>query len=202
MGFTSPLARRFAATATAAVLVATFSVTSATAQERLRRGVPIAFGSNLTALSDTLPWVAERLRAMSGGRIDLRVQEPGTVIPPLGVFDAVSEGKVDAGYSLRGLRDRQGPGLRPVRGHPLRHGSARILRLVLVPRRQGPARADRCAAQRGADLLRRDQPRRSWLVAPGDPLARPGARPALPRCWPGRADLRAGEGLRAADPRA
>ncbi|MCS6921019.1 MAG: TRAP transporter substrate-binding protein [Elioraea sp.] len=102
MGFTSRLVRRLGATAAAAALAAMLSVSTAAAQERVRWGVPIAFGSNLTALGDTLPWVADRLRAMSGGRIDLRVQEPGTVIPALGVFDAVSEGKVDAGYSWMG----------------------------------------------------------------------------------------------------
>lgn len=74
----------------------------AAAQERIRWGVPIAFGSNLTALGDTLPYVAQQLNRMSGGRINFVVQEPGTVIPALGVFDAVSEGKVDAGYSWMG----------------------------------------------------------------------------------------------------
>jgi len=74
----------------------------ASAQERLRWGVPIAFGSNLTALGDTLPYVAQQLNRMSAGRINIVVQEPGTVIPALGVFDAVSEGKVDAGYTWMG----------------------------------------------------------------------------------------------------
>lgn len=72
------------------------------AQDRVRWGVPIAFGSNLTALGDTLPYVAQTLQKISAGRINLIVQEPGTVIPALGVFDAVSEGKVDAGYSWMG----------------------------------------------------------------------------------------------------
>lgn len=74
----------------------------AAAQERVRWGVPIAFGSNLTALGDTLPYVAQQLNRMSAGRINIVVQEPGTVIPALGIFDAVSEGKVDAGYSWMG----------------------------------------------------------------------------------------------------
>jgi TRAP-type mannitol/chloroaromatic compound transport system substrate-binding protein len=86
----------------AAIVAAGLAATPAQAQERVRWGVPIAFGSNLTALGDTLPYVAQQLNRMSGGRIQFIVQEPGTVIPALGVFDAVSEGKVDAGYSWMG----------------------------------------------------------------------------------------------------
>jgi len=92
-------ARAFGA---AVILAAGLAVTPADAQERVRWGVPIAFGSNLTALGDTLPYVAQLLNRMSGGRIQFIVQEPGTVIPALGVFDAVSEGKVEAGYTWMG----------------------------------------------------------------------------------------------------
>jgi TRAP-type mannitol/chloroaromatic compound transport system substrate-binding protein len=62
----------------------------------------MAFASNLTALGDAMPWVAEQLEAQSGGKVDLRVFEPGKMIPALGVFDAVSEGKVEAGYTWMG----------------------------------------------------------------------------------------------------
>jgi TRAP-type mannitol/chloroaromatic compound transport system substrate-binding protein len=86
----------------AAIIAAGLASAPAEAQERLRWGIPIAFGSNLTALGDTLPYVAQQLNRMSGGRITFIVQEPGTVIPALGVFDAVSEGKIEAGYSWMG----------------------------------------------------------------------------------------------------
>ena len=32
----------------------------AAAQETVRWGIPMAFGSNLTALGDTMPWVSEQ----------------------------------------------------------------------------------------------------------------------------------------------
>jgi TRAP-type mannitol/chloroaromatic compound transport system substrate-binding protein len=99
MNSISRAARGFGA---AAILAAGLAATPADAQERVRWGVPIAFGSNLTALGDTLPYVAQQLNRMSGGRIQFIVQEPGTVIPALGVFDAVSEGKVEAGYTWMG----------------------------------------------------------------------------------------------------
>jgi len=75
---------------------------AAQAVDRIRWAVPMAFGSNLTAVGDTMPWVAQLLDRMSGGAIKLSVQEPGKLIPPLAVFDNVSAGKVEAGYTWMG----------------------------------------------------------------------------------------------------
>jgi TRAP-type mannitol/chloroaromatic compound transport system substrate-binding protein len=81
----------------------------AVAQERVRWQVPMSFASTLTALGDTMPWVADQLRAMTDGNIDLQVAEPGTVIPPLSVFENVSTGAIDAGYSWMGYEIGQVP---------------------------------------------------------------------------------------------
>jgi len=75
---------------------------AAQAQERVRWQVPMSFASTLTALGDTMPWVADQLRAASGGSIDLRVAEPGAVVPALSIFENVSAGNIDAGYSWMG----------------------------------------------------------------------------------------------------
>ncbi len=75
---------------------------TAHAVDRVRWAVPMAFGSNLTALGDTMPWVAQVLDKMSSGAIKLSVQEPGKLIPALAVFDNVSTGKVEAGYTWMG----------------------------------------------------------------------------------------------------
>ena len=72
------------------------------AQEVVRWGIPMAFGSNLTALGDTMPWVSEQLKKVSGGSVNLQVFEPGKLVPALGIFDAVSTGKAEAGYSFMG----------------------------------------------------------------------------------------------------
>ncbi|MCU0923864.1 MAG: TRAP transporter substrate-binding protein [Burkholderiaceae bacterium] len=85
--------------AAAALSLGTLSVH---AQEAVRWGIPMAFGSNLTALGDTMPWVSEQLKKVSGGSINLQVFEPGKLVPALGIFDAVSSGKVEAGYSFMG----------------------------------------------------------------------------------------------------
>ena len=42
------------------------AATPAAAQETVRWGIPMAFGSNLTALGDTMPWVSEQLKKVSG----------------------------------------------------------------------------------------------------------------------------------------
>ena len=80
----------------------TFAAIAAHAQENVRWGIPMAFGANLTALGDTMPWVSEQLKKVSGGTINLQVFEPGKLVPALGIFDAVSTGKVEAGYSFMG----------------------------------------------------------------------------------------------------
>jgi TRAP-type mannitol/chloroaromatic compound transport system substrate-binding protein len=82
---------------------------TAYAQDRVRWQVPIAFASTLTALGDTLPWVAEQVEKMSDGSIQFIVAEPGKVVPALGIFDAVSEGKIEAGYSWMGYEQGKVP---------------------------------------------------------------------------------------------
>ena len=82
---------------------------SASAQEVVRWGIPMSFGSNLTALGDTMPWVSEHLKMISGGTVNLQVFEPGKLVPALGIFDAVSSGKVEAGYSFMGYEQGKVP---------------------------------------------------------------------------------------------
>ncbi len=82
---------------------------AAGAQEKVRWQIPMSFASTLTALGDTMPWVADQLRAVSGGNIDLQIAEPGTVVPPLSIFENVSTGAIDAGYSWMGYEIGQVP---------------------------------------------------------------------------------------------
>jgi TRAP-type mannitol/chloroaromatic compound transport system substrate-binding protein len=86
----------------AAALAAVPSLAQAQQPDTVRWGVPMAFGSNLVALGDTMPWVAKELEKVSGGKIKLRVFEPGKLIPALAVYDSVSDGKVEAGYTWMG----------------------------------------------------------------------------------------------------
>jgi TRAP-type mannitol/chloroaromatic compound transport system substrate-binding protein len=100
--------RILGAAATAAALAVALAG-GAHAQDRVRWQVPMSFASTLTALGDTMPWVADQLRAVSGGNLDLQVAEPGTVIPALSIFENVSTGAIDAGYSWMGYEIGQVP---------------------------------------------------------------------------------------------
>lgn len=75
---------------------------TAEAQERVRWRVPIAFPSTLPALGDNMPWVAEKVGAASGDRIQMRVIEPGEMVPALELSEAVGQGQIDAGYNWLG----------------------------------------------------------------------------------------------------
>lgn len=78
------------------------TVSPASAAEKIRWKVPIAFPSNLPALGDNAPWVAERLNAASGGDIQLKIEEPGKIVPAFQIMEAVKDNKVKAGYTWVG----------------------------------------------------------------------------------------------------
>ncbi|GAB2191539.1 TRAP transporter substrate-binding protein [Sessilibacter sp. MAH1] len=63
---------------------------------------PIAFGSNLPALGTPIAWVADQLPLVSGGEVKMKIYEPGKLVAPLQILDAVSAGKVNSGYSIAG----------------------------------------------------------------------------------------------------
>lgn len=108
MKFTKKLTAGVAAAAVLAA-TATWGVTSAEAVERMRWPMPMSFASTLTALGDTAPWVAERVSEMSDGAMTLEVFEPGKLVPPLQIFDAVSAGDIEAGYAWMGYEQGQIP---------------------------------------------------------------------------------------------
>ncbi|MFN3685752.1 TRAP transporter substrate-binding protein [Salinarimonas sp.] len=100
-------ATAFAAAAATALVSMPFSAQAEV--DRVRWQIPMAFASSLTALGDTMPWVAQNLEQVSGGRIQFQVAEPGSVIPALGVFENTSNGNIDAGYSFMGYEIGQVP---------------------------------------------------------------------------------------------
>jgi TRAP-type mannitol/chloroaromatic compound transport system substrate-binding protein len=87
----------------------------ASAQEKVRWKVPIAFPSTLPAVGDTAPWVFEMA---SGGNIQLRVYEPGKLVPPLQIMEAVKDKKVEAGFTWIGYNRRKIPALALISGIP------------------------------------------------------------------------------------
>ncbi len=70
--------------------------------KRVLLKTPIAFNSNLPGLGTTIAYVQERLNKASGRKIRMKLYEPGTLVPPFEILDAVSTGKVQAGYAISG----------------------------------------------------------------------------------------------------
>ena len=68
----------------------------------VRWRVPVAFATTLEVLGDNIIWVTDAIRRSSNGAIVLEPFEPGEVVPPLNIVDAVREGKVQAGYTWLG----------------------------------------------------------------------------------------------------
>ncbi|MBK1669419.1 C4-dicarboxylate ABC transporter [Rhodovibrio sodomensis] len=70
--------------------------------DEIRWKMPIAFSSNLPGLGSPSKYVAEQLKTASGGNVQVRVYEPGELVPPFDILEAVSNNKVSAGYTWIG----------------------------------------------------------------------------------------------------
>lgn len=62
-----------------------------------------AYPGNLPGVGTPIYFVAERVGEVSGGALELKVYGPGELAAPLEILDAVSSGKVDAGYAAAGF---------------------------------------------------------------------------------------------------
>jgi TRAP-type mannitol/chloroaromatic compound transport system substrate-binding protein len=63
---------------------------------------PVAFGTHLPALGTPIKWVSEQLNLISNGSLKMKIYEPGKLIAPPEILDAVSSGKVNSGYATAG----------------------------------------------------------------------------------------------------
>lgn len=75
----------------------------------LRWRLPVSIGTIHPGLGDNALFISQTLLASSGGRLHLEVFEPGEVVPALGVGEAVSAGKVEAGYTWVGYDEGRIP---------------------------------------------------------------------------------------------
>ncbi|MFA3917375.1 TRAP transporter substrate-binding protein [Ruegeria hyattellae] len=74
----------------------------AIAADKMLLKTPIAFSTALPGLGSPIPRVAEQLDLMSGGTLRMKVYEPGKLVPPFEILDAVSSGKINSGYTTAG----------------------------------------------------------------------------------------------------
>ncbi|MDZ7687019.1 MAG: TRAP transporter substrate-binding protein [Gammaproteobacteria bacterium] len=76
--------------------------TSDTVRAAVYWRVPVAFGTNLPALGDNILYVRDALADATNARIEFEVFEPGMLVPPFSITEAVGDGKIDAGYTWVG----------------------------------------------------------------------------------------------------
>ncbi|NOD35329.1 MULTISPECIES: TRAP transporter substrate-binding protein [unclassified Ruegeria] len=89
-------------TLTSLAVAASIMAAPAVAADKLLLKTPIAFSTELPGLGSPIPRVAEQLDVMSGGTLKMKVYEPGKLVPPFEILDAVSTGKINSGYTTAG----------------------------------------------------------------------------------------------------
>ena len=60
--------------------------------------VPSFISTSVPVLGDSIAWIAENLKIASDGQIVMKLYQPGKLVHPFEILDAVSTGKVNAGY--------------------------------------------------------------------------------------------------------
>lgn len=76
---------------------------------RIHWRLPLSFQTTMPVLGDNPVYVTDVLRSASSGAVDVRIFEPGEVVPAFGITEAVREGKVEAGYTWLGYDQGRTP---------------------------------------------------------------------------------------------
>ena len=72
------------------------------APARIDWRVPIVFQTSMPVIGENPIYVSEIIRAASDGAVQLKLFEPGEIVPAFAITDAVRDGKVAAGYTWLG----------------------------------------------------------------------------------------------------
>ena len=89
----------FTSLAVAAIVAA---APAAFAQDKVLFKTPTTFNTELPGLGTPLPRVAEAIDVLSDGNMKMRVYEPGELVAPFEILDAVSTGKINSGWATAG----------------------------------------------------------------------------------------------------
>ncbi|MDX1398865.1 MAG: C4-dicarboxylate ABC transporter, partial [Oceanospirillum sp.] len=90
------------AAASVSVAMSGIALDAQAADKKILLKVPVAYSTNLPALGTPIPKVAEQVRLVSNNTIRMKVYEPGKLVAPFEILDAVSRGKINAGYGTAG----------------------------------------------------------------------------------------------------
>ncbi|MGH1538836.1 MAG: TRAP transporter substrate-binding protein [Arenicella sp.] len=69
------------------------------AEEKIRWKVQSTFNTGWPALGDPIARVSKTLKEVTDGRINLKVYEPGKIVPPLEISPSISRGDLPAAYN-------------------------------------------------------------------------------------------------------
>jgi TRAP-type mannitol/chloroaromatic compound transport system substrate-binding protein len=64
--------------------------------------VPTCFSTSLPGLGDGILYISKNIATLSNGALKMKVYEPKKLVAPFEILDAVSKGKINAGYSTAG----------------------------------------------------------------------------------------------------
>ncbi|QEM83710.1 TRAP transporter substrate-binding protein [Halomonas binhaiensis] len=85
--------------AAGAVAAPFINTRTANAQDTITWNMVTSWPKNFPALGTGANQLAERIEAMSGGRLKIKVHGAGEMVPAMEVFDAVSQGTAEMGHS-------------------------------------------------------------------------------------------------------
>lgn len=86
---------------TAIVGVASMALAAAASADTRKIDVASVFGTS-NYLGQHAEAIAADIKSISGGEIDMKIHNPGDLVPPLEVFNAVSSGAVEVGFDWIG----------------------------------------------------------------------------------------------------
>lgn len=75
----------------------------ALAAKKVLLKMPVYVSTSLQGLGTTPKWLAEQVKAASGGDLRIKLYEPGKLVPPREILQAVHAGQVGAGFTTAGF---------------------------------------------------------------------------------------------------
>jgi TRAP-type mannitol/chloroaromatic compound transport system substrate-binding protein len=76
---------------------------AALAQQKTRLNVQTVFPTTLPLLGEAAPSIAKKVERATGGAVELKIHEPGALVPAGQAIQAASQGSVDAAFSGAGF---------------------------------------------------------------------------------------------------
>jgi TRAP-type mannitol/chloroaromatic compound transport system substrate-binding protein len=89
--------------ACAAAVIIPGTALSQDAARKVKLDVTSTYPTSLTLVGEAAPRLAKRVLRASGGTIEMKIHEPGALVPGLQAIQAVARGSVDAAWSAPGF---------------------------------------------------------------------------------------------------